>query len=208
MASGLLEQNSSTNTNRVSNSERLYEILDGERRYEWIDGEPRELEPMSAFAVVLAVELCAVLRSFVLANRLGLVVTELLFVFQRDPKRGRCPDVAFVSRERCRKSPLPKEGDWEVVPDLAVEVISPTNEATEIEQKLVEYFRVGVRQVWVLHPETRRLYVHESLQRVTVVNESDTIGGGEVLPGFSLKLADLFATVEMIGETTMGTLPE
>ena len=84
-----------------------------------------------------------------------------------------------------------------MVPDLAVEVISPSNDATDLEEKLVEYFRFGVRQVWVLHPEHRRLYVHESLRKVSVLNEDDSILGGELFPGLVLPLAELFAAVSL-----------
>lgn len=165
--------------------------------YEIIDGEIKESEPMGAYMTVLACELYARLRDYVNTHKLGIVVTELLFQFQRDPNRGRRPDVAFVSHERCRQSPLPKEGDWDIVPDLAVEVVSPSNDATELEEKLVEYFRFGVRQVWVLHPEHRRLYVHESLRKVSVLNEDDSISGGDLFPGLSLPLAELFAAVSL-----------
>lgn len=84
------------------------------------------------------------------------------------------------------------------MPDLAVEVISPHDDASELEEKLVEYFHFGVRQeVWVLHPEQRRLYVHESLRQVSVLNEDDSISGGELFPGLSLPLAELFAAVSL-----------
>ena len=170
---------------------------DGESLYEIIDGELKESEPMGAYMTLLAFALAARLNEFVNRHKLGVVITEMLFKFQHDPDRGRRPDVAFVSRERCRQSPLPKEGDWDVVPDLAVEVVSPTNDATELEEKLVEYFRFGVRQVWVLHPEHRRLYVHESLRKVSVLNEDDSIPGGDLFPGLSLPLAELFAAVAL-----------
>ena len=188
MATALLDE-PLTNPAPISNDvESLYEI---------IDGEMKEKEPMGAYMTLLACELFAMLRDYVNQQKLGIVVTEMLFKFQRDPDRGRRPDVAFVSRERCRQSPLPREGDWGVVPDLAVEVVSPTNDATELEEKLVEYFRFGVRQVWVLHPEHRRLYVHESLRKVSVFNEDDSIPGGDLFPGLSLPLADLFAAVAL-----------
>ena len=170
---------------------------DGDRLYEIIDGEQRRLKPKGAYHTWLVSELSFVLGNFVKAHRLGVVAPRLLFRFQRNLDRGRRPDVAFVSHERCRQSPLPKEGDWDVVPDLTVEVVSPTNDATELEEKLVEYFRFGVRQVWVLHPEHRRLYVHESLRKVSVLNEDDSIPGGDLFPGLSLPLAELFAAVAL-----------
>ena len=165
--------------------------------YEIIDGEFKEKEPMGAYMTLLAFALATRLNDFVNRHKLGIVITEMLFKFQRDPDRGRRPDVAFVSHERCRQSPLPKEGDWNVVPDLAVEVVSPTNDATELEEKLVEYFQFGVGQVWVLYPEHRRLYVHESLRKVSVLNEDDSIFGGNLFPGLSLPLAELFAAVSL-----------
>lgn len=165
--------------------------------YEIIDGEIKELEPVGVYMTLLAFELAARLREHVTKHQLGVVVTEMLFRFEHNPNRSRRPDAAFVSRERCRQSPVPKTGDWDVVPDLAVEVISPHDDASELEEKLVEYFHFGVRQVWVLHPEQRRLYVHESLRQVSVLNEDDSISGGDLFPGLSLPLADLFAAVSL-----------
>lgn len=188
MATALLDAPPTTVAPIREDSDSLYEIIDGERK---------EIEPMGAYMTLLAGELARILANFVTEHRLGVAVPEMLFRFQRDPDRGRRPDVAFVSRERCQQSPVPREGDWDVVPDLAVEVVSPTNDATELEEKLVEYFRFGVRQVWVLHPEHRRLYVHESLRKVFVLNEDDSISGGNLLPGFSLPLAELFAAVSV-----------
>ncbi len=188
MATALLDEPMTSAVPIRDDSDSLYEI---------IDGELKESEPMGAYMTLLAFALAARLNEFVNRHKLGDVITEMLFKFQHDPDRGRRPDVAFVSRERCRQSPLPKEGDWDVVPDLAVEVVSPTNDATELEEKLVEYFRFGVRQVWVLHPEHRRLYVHESLRKVSVWNEDDSIPGGDLFPGLALPLADLFAAVAL-----------
>jgi Uma2 family endonuclease len=188
MATALLDAPPTTVAPIRDDADSLYEIIDGERK---------ETEPMGAYMTLLAGELARLLANFVKEHRLGVAVPEMLFRFQRDPDRSRRPDVAFVSRERCQQAPVPPEGDWDVVPDLAVEVVSPGNNAAELEQKLVEYFRFGVRQVWVLHPEQRRLYVHESLRKVSALNEDDTLTGGDVLPGFSLKLADLFAAIAM-----------
>ena len=177
---------------------------DNDSLYEIFEGKRKKFKTTGAYATLLACELSCILGNFASEHRLGIAVPRLLFRFERDPEQCRRPDVAFVSRERCQQSPVPKEGDWNVVPDLAVEVVSPTNDATELEKKLVEYFRFGVRQVWVLHPEHRRLYVHESLRKVSVLNEDDTLIGGDVLPGFSLKLVELFAAVEMARYTSHG----
>ena len=165
--------------------------------HEIIDGVQSDLPPMGAYSTFIVCELAYQLSRHVQRQQRGVVAAQLLFVFERNHSRGRRPDVAFVSRERCRQSPLPKTGDWDVVPDLAVEVISPNDDASDLEEKLVEYFHFGVRQVWVLHPEQRRLYVHESLRQVSVLNENDSISGGDLFPGLSLPLADLFAAVSL-----------
>jgi Uma2 family endonuclease len=189
MATALLDAPPTTVAPIRDDADSLYEIIDGERK---------ETEPMGAYMTLLAFQLAVRMNEHASRHQLGIAVTEMLFRFQREPDRSRRPDVAFVSRERCQQSPVPPEGDWDVVPDLAVEVVIPGNNATELEQKLVEYFRFGVRQVWVLHPGQRRLYVHESLRKVSALNEDDTLTGGDVLPGFSLKLTDLFAAIAMV----------
>jgi Uma2 family endonuclease len=81
---------------------------------------------------------------------------------------------------------------WDVVPDLAVEVISPHDLAEEILQKVVEYFQAGVRLVWIVYPQQRLVYVHESLTQVRCLTQTEELDGGAVLPGFRLPLANLF----------------
>ena len=68
--------------------------------------------------------------------------------------------------------------------------------ADEVDTKVVEYFEAGVRLVWVLFPETRRMYVYESLERMRAIGVNDQLDGGDVLPGFSIRLGDLFTVVD------------
>ena len=161
---------------------------------EYVHGEQVE-KPMGIMSTVLAFVLAKQLDDFARSRGLGVAVAEAMFLFQQEPRHGRRPDVAFVSRENIRQHPIPARGDWETVPDLAVEVVSPNDDITVVDQKVVEYFQFGVKQVWVLFPDTKRLYVHESLDHVSVVNEGQVIRGGLLLPEFTLPLADLFAAV-------------
>jgi Uma2 family endonuclease len=103
--------------------------------------------------------------------------------------------VAFVSYPRWPEDHVPRAEAWDVVPDLAVEVISPTNLAEEIDDKLTDYFAAGVRMVWVLFPGSGRLYVYRSPEQVAGLDRSDELDGGDVLPGFRLPITTLFEAV-------------
>ena len=103
------------------------------------------------------------------------------------------PDVAFVSKARwpLRKQ-APRTEAWKVIPDLAVEVVSPSNKAGELIEKMLDYQRAGVRLIWHVYPVQEVVLVFESPESVRVLNRDDTLDGGTVLPGFRLPLATLF----------------
>ena len=81
------------------------------------------------------------------------------------------------------------------MPDLAVEIVSPTNLAEEIDRTITEYFQAGVRLVWVFYPDSGRVYVYQSPTHVGILERDDTLDGGEVLPGFRLPIAGLYEAV-------------
>jgi Uma2 family endonuclease len=87
---------------------------------------------------------------------------------------------------------IPEVGDWEVIPDLAVEVISPNEVHEDVLMKVNEYFAFGVRTVWVVVPRTREIYVYRTASDVRILTATDELDGGDLLPGFRLPLADLF----------------
>ena len=113
-----------------------------------------------------------------------------------NPKLVRIPDVAFFSRERLPGGRLPAEAIPLLVPDLAVEVLSPSNTAAEMDQKLRDYFAAGVRLVWSLDPRMRRVSVYEAVDRGTHLDETGTHDGGVVLPGLTLKGVDWLDAAE------------
>ncbi len=153
-------------------------------RFEVINGEHAEREAMGAFETVLASWLCHLINDFAVDRKLGIAVTEVLFTLdaQRDLKRR--PDVAFVAYSRWPESIIAREPAWNVVPDLAVEVVSPTNLAEEIDGKVTDYFQANVRLVWVIYPHAARIYVYQSPTDVTVLQRADNLDGGTVLPDF------------------------
>lgn len=165
--------------------------------YEIIDGQRVELPPMSAYASRVASRIGSGLNSFAGEHDLGEAVTEVLFRLPLERSRNRRPDVAFVSYERWPKDrpQPPADNAWDVVPDLAVEVISPNDLADEILEKVAEYFQAGVRLVWVVYPVHRVVYVYESWTRVSIRTSTEELDGGPVLPGLRLSLAKLFPEV-------------
>lgn len=168
----------------ATQDEPLYEIVNGQRV---------DLEPMSAYATWLASRLQNRLGPYAEDKGLGTSVTEMLFVLAPEHDLRRRPDVAFVSTTRWPLDrALPGTGDWDVVPDLAVEVISPNDVFKDVLAKLREYFRHGVQVVWVIAPEEQQVYVYDSSTHVHILTIQDELTGGEVVPGFRMPLVYLF----------------
>ena len=162
--------------------------------YEVVNGRVVEPPPIGLFESWIANALnIAIDRHFTTTGHRGRTGVELLFRIQTEPNLQRRPDMAFVSYERWPKDrPVPRTAAWQVVPDLAVEVVSPNDLAVEILEKTDEYFRAGVRQVWVVYPQHGRVFVQTGPKSITVLDATDTLDGGDVLPGFQIRLADLF----------------
>ncbi len=169
--------------------------VDDVERYEVIDGVRVEHEPMGAFETVLASWLCYLINGFAVDKKLGIAVSEVLFILDANRNLRRRPDVAFVPYARWPASAITRESAWNVVPDLAVGMVSPSNLAEEIEGKITDYFQSGVRLVWVFYPDSGRVYVYQSPTHVTVLQRTDILDGGEVLPGFQLAIAQLYDAV-------------
>ena len=109
------------------------------------------------------------------------------------PGLVRIPDVSFISWDKFPTRELPAEPIPDLVPDLAVEVLSEGNTAEEMRRKLREYFQVGVRLVWLIDPATRSAEVYTSPRKKTTLTANQALDGGTVLPGFRLTLQKLFA---------------
>jgi Uma2 family endonuclease len=172
--------------------------LDDETHYEVFNGQRVATPRMGAYESCLANDLAYyIIEHFSRFGRPGRVVVEMLFRIDVATDLQRRPDVAYVSYERWprRRRPAPK-GAWNVVPDLAVEVVSENNRANEIQDKIQDYFRGGVRLVWVVYPQQSQVFVYESPTRINVADQEDVLDGGEVLPGFRLPLEALFPTTE------------
>ena len=161
--------------------------------YEIVNGQCVELPPMSAYATWLASRLDHRLGPYVWDQGLGVSVTEMLFVLDAERDLRRRPDVAFVSTARWPLDrALPMTGDWNVVPDLAVEVLSPNDVFKDVLAKVREYFHYGVQVVWVIAPEEQQVYIYNAPTHVRILTIQDELTGGEVVPGFRMPLGQLF----------------
>jgi Uma2 family endonuclease len=168
----------------------------GEARYEFVDGHYEEL-PMSYREDGIASELGARLTMFARAQGLGRGRIGTLFRMSPAGRQERRPDVAFVSYGRWpRQHALGGTNAAPVCPELAVEVVSPTDAVHDLLAKVHEYFAVGVLLVWVVLPNVRQVYVYESPTAVRILTEADELDGGTVLPGFRLPVRELFEDEE------------
>lgn len=172
-------------------------IIGDDELYEVIDGQRVRTPPMAALSVWLATELVRNLGNFTVAS-IGRAVTEMLFHLPVPVDRDRRPDFALVSYQKWAKHrPVPYAGGaWDVVPNLAGEVVSPSDNADEILDKVAEYFRAGVELVWVVYPAQQQIHIYLSLTKITVLTKADTLEAGTVAPGFRLPLAELFTESE------------
>ncbi len=170
----------------LSDPDALYEIVNG-----WIV----EVPGMSAYAATIAERIWLGIREVAKPARLGSAWIETMFIIDPEANTRRRPDVAFVSADRWPLDrPIPTMGELEVVPDLAIEIVSPSNTSGELSLKIREYFRLGVRQVWRVEPETREIAVYRSPKQIEVFEDGDILDAGDILPGLRLVVADLFST--------------
>lgn len=160
---------------------------------ELVDGVLVEKD-MASFESILAGILIYLLNQYLETRPLGVVSGEggQLRIL---PRAMRIPDVSFISWDRFPHRTLPTDAVYEVAPDLAVEVISAGNTEGEMALKLREYFQAGVRLVWYIEPRTRTARIFTALDQMQSIDEQGVLDGLDVLPGFQLRLGELFQRV-------------
>jgi Uma2 family endonuclease len=174
------------------------DVLDAEARSnricELIDGTLVE-KTMATYESMLAFVLAYFLQRYLDTNNLGGIGGEagLLKIL---PGQIRAPDVSFTRWERLPGRQSPKPPIYAVAPDLAVEILSKGNTEAEMNRKLHEYFEAGVRLVWYIEPKTRTARAYTAEHEWTEIGSDGLLLGGEVLPGFEVPLAELFARAD------------
>jgi len=168
-------------------------LLDDDRKYELNEGVLTEVPPASeehggvAHNVVNEVGATPGSRSLVKGY-----IADAPFLLARDPDDVVVPDAAFVLRSR-----LPPKGErgrvLQIPPDIAVEVVSPSDRRPDIMNKVMRYIDAGTQVVWLIDPMTRTVTVFGPDRQGIVLEESDTLTATDIIPGLAIPVAALFA---------------
>lgn len=160
-----------------------------DRRFELINGEIVEKMPTEEHGIIV-LWIGSRLLIFVDLNKLGRVGVEIRHRNPNDGYNDRLPDISFIADTT---SPVVRQGAMERFPDLAVEVKSPDDSYREMRDKADYYLANGVRLVWLVYPEKRIVEAYLGSGEIQILTAEDTLDGGDVLPGFSMAVTEIFA---------------
>ncbi len=180
--------------------EEFVRLYDQEGPFEYIDGERVAVSPNVTGPGIVTKKLYFALARHCEGKGLGEVFSELPFVLSDTPNwvtGSRVPDIMFFTAERLSayKASTP---DWQdkpfiLVPDLVVEIVSPTDRYSDVLEKVARYLNDGVKVVWVVNRQLRNVVIHQAgSKQQTTLQADDMLDGGEVVPGFTLPVASLF----------------
>lgn len=190
MATPVLDIASATETKKIVTADELL-AMSSKGRYELTEGRLIEMSPPGSEHGLIANTINYFVTDFVRRKKLGKVfAAETGFRLSRNPDTVRAPDVAFVSSARM-PGKLPK-GYLDLAPDLVVEVVSPSDDADDIQLKIKEWLDAGAKMVCCVYPSPRQVVVYRSLRDVRVLTDTDTLVGDDVLPDFSLPVKEIF----------------
>jgi Uma2 family endonuclease len=160
--------------------------------WELIDGEPVEITPSADELSSVGATIIALLGSFVRPRGMGrLYGADGGFVLFPDRETVRVPDAAFVRADRAPQGEARKSFP-RLAPDLVIEVLSPSDRASEVVAKL-EMYEAGVPLIWLVDPDNETVTIIAAGQPTRVLKQGDTLDGGEILPEFSVPVAEIFA---------------
>lgn len=178
---------------RLLTSEELPAAV-GDTPGELVRGEFIEMTPTGGPHAEVEANIAYELNRFVKGKGLGKVLCgEIGIITERGPDTVRGADVAFISIERLGQRASAGSGYLDVAPELVVEIVSPNDRWSHIQEKLTEYFAIRVQIVWLVDPKRRQLTVYRSLTDATLLESSAILSGGAMLPGFEIAVAELFS---------------
>ncbi len=180
-------------TKTLMTAEEFAKLPDNGMRRELVRGEVIEMTPSGAEHSGIGAHAVAALIQFAKEGETGTAFgADCGFILAEDPDVVRVPDASFVLRGRLPQGRRPV-GFFPGAPDLAVEVVSPTDQAADVQEKVNDYLKAGTSLVWVVYPKLRQVVVHKSLAETFTVEEDGTLTGDPVLPGLSIPVKDIFA---------------
>ncbi|HLJ98241.1 MAG TPA: Uma2 family endonuclease [Gemmataceae bacterium] len=174
--------------------EDLLAMSDGPR-YELFKGRLVE-KSIGAKASLIAMTVVCLLGEFTRPKRLGLVFGSDCGYqcFATEPKRVVFPDASFIRLGRLPNDE-PPDGHVRIAPDLVLEVVSPSNWAADLMQKILDYLQAGVRLVWVVFPQSRTVLVFRPNHTVSLLTPGNELSGEGVIPGFACRVAEVFEAI-------------
>ena len=175
-------------------AEELLRLPRGQFRYELVNGELKQISPTGHEHGRITMRLAVPLAQHIKANRLGEVyAAETGFKLTSNPDTVRAPDIAFICRQRIDEAGY-TTGYWQGAPDLAVEVLSPTDNRPQARMKVSDWLTAGASQVWVVSPKLRTISIYRSITDITTLSQKDTLEVVDLFPGFKLAVAEVFST--------------
>lgn len=177
---------------RTMTADELWAMPENGIRRELVAGELREMSPPGEEHAYVSQNINRSLDAHVLANKLGRVYPEYGYVLESDPDTVRAPDISFVSKATLARR-APGTGFRRGIPDLAIEVVSPTDRASEVLAKVREYLAAGTPMVVVVDPEDQSVSVYRPGRKPLELSKSEVLDGEDVVPGWKLSVHDIFA---------------
>jgi Uma2 family endonuclease len=179
-----------TTIEKLVSAEELFQMPDL-GRCELVRGELIRMTPAGFKHGLIVINLSSLLDNFVKSHNLGKITgAETGFHIQRAPDTVRAPDVAFIRLDRLPEEP--PQGYFDGPPDIAVEVLSPNDRASEVQIKIRDWLNAGCCAVWIVDPETKSVTIYKSAHDIIVLNTSDKLDDVLLLPGFSATVSEIF----------------
>lgn len=170
--------------------EEFSKLPRGQEQHEANAGELVTTPPVKSLHTLIALAVLEALQAYLRDHAFGRAVPEAGYVLSRDPLTVRQADVSVLTKERIRSTGA--DDYFEGAPELAVEVVSPSDPAEDLQVKVDQYLRAGAKQVWVVYPKTKRIPIFHAGGSIAIFDETQILEGGDLLPGFSVGVADLF----------------
>jgi Uma2 family endonuclease len=179
-------------TTTLTTAEQLLKRSNDGHRYELVAGELKMMSPSGWRHGEIVGNLHGLLWQQVRAKRIGVVFgAETGFLIGRNPDTVRAPDIAFIAKQHV-PAKKPEEAYWPGAPDLAVEVLSPSDKTGDVDEKIAAWLAAGAAAVWVVDPKLKTVTVYQSTTNIQVKTSGEMLQDDSVVPGFSCAVDDIF----------------
>jgi len=182
-----------TITAKPMTAAEVAELPRGRERYELVRGELRTMPPTGRDHGFVESAIFRLLANFVAEHDLGFVTPgDCGYLISRNPDTVRAPDVGFISTARAHEV-ASQEHYWSLAPDLAVEVLSPSDTTYDVDEKLQDWLTAGSLAVWIVNPRQRTILVYRPASNPVIYRAGEVLAAGDVVPGFQFPVNDAFA---------------